>query len=249
MRLGPVDMGNGLRGFSDSIIALFKQQMQRPFWNWTAPTSDLPTTSDLGANKGAQGYDTTLNTITWFDGTAWQSAISLTYGDARYVLKAGDTMTGALILSYNMQANSVPQAVDAGSLGAGSGGVFRLRTSAKPTASGQRLGVLQFSAPDSAAAIQNAAAIEAFATEDWGTLAGEGTELRFGATANTSTSRTMALVVTAQGAEPVADDTFYLGRNSNSAPRSWKGLVMRDQVTGTRYRIEILSGIITATAL
>lgn len=48
---------------------------------------------------------------------------------------------------------------------------------------------------------------------------------------------------------PITDDTYYLGRNSSSAPKAWKGVVLKDTTNSTYYRIEIINGVVTATAL
>lgn len=160
-----------------------------------------------------------------------------------WVEKAGDTMTGPLILET---AATDPQyeARDTSAPGAGAGGRIRLRVTQKPTASGHRLGVLHFAAPDSGATVQNSASIEAFATENWGTLGGEGTELQFGATANGAFSRTMVAAVTPTGVEPVTDNAYYLGRNDDDSPRAWKGIILKDQTTGVYYRLQINSGAV-----
>lgn len=250
--------------FRASILAAFKQRMSAPLWLWGAPTANLPTTASLGANEGALAYDDTLNTLTFFNGAAWLAAfgVGASAADARtnlglvaggagdiWVEKAGDTMTGSLGASFDQSASPGFESINTAAMAAGAGGIIRVRPSGKPTASGQRLGVLQFSAPDSSAVIQSAASVEAFATEDWGTLAGEGAELRFGVTANGALSRTMVAAVTPTGVEPVTDNTFYLGRNDDDAPKAWKGLILHDSGNGKTYRIEMVSGTLTATDL
>lgn len=57
--------------FARSIIALFKQRLDRPLWLLNVATADQPTTTDLGANKGALDYDITLNLPSYYTGTVW----------------------------------------------------------------------------------------------------------------------------------------------------------------------------------
>jgi len=39
---------------------------------------------------------------------------------------------------------------------------------------------------------------------------------------------------------PLADDTYYLGRNDDDSPLAWKGLILKDQGgTGKYYRLEV----------
>lgn len=48
---------------------------------------------------------------------------------------------------------------------------------------------------------------------------------------------------------PIADDTYYLGKNSATTPFAWKGVILKDTTNGNYYRIEMVAGVITATAL
>jgi hypothetical protein len=48
---------------------------------------------------------------------------------------------------------------------------------------------------------------------------------------------------------PVKDNTYYLGENSATTPHAWKGLILKDTTNSHYYRIEIISGTITATDL
>jgi len=53
----------------------------------------------------------------------------------------------------------------------------------------------------------------------------------------------------AQNWIPNADNTYYLGKNSASTPFAWKGLIVKDTTNGNYYRIEVISGTVTATVL
>ena len=48
---------------------------------------------------------------------------------------------------------------------------------------------------------------------------------------------------------PVADDTYYLGKNDDDTPFAWKGVILKDTTDGKYYRIEVISGVVTATDL
>jgi hypothetical protein len=48
---------------------------------------------------------------------------------------------------------------------------------------------------------------------------------------------------------PITDDTYYLGKNDDDSPQAWKGLILKDTTNGKYYRIEVISGTITATDL
>lgn len=49
--------------------------------------------------------------------------------------------------------------------------------------------------------------------------------------------------------QPDTDDTYYLGRNSSTTPKAWKGLILKDQTNGNYYRVTSNLGILTLTAL
>lgn len=49
--------------------------------------------------------------------------------------------------------------------------------------------------------------------------------------------------------EPVTDDTYYLGKNDDDTPKAWKGVILKDTTDGKYYRIEVISGVVTATDL
>lgn len=55
--------------------------------------------------------------------------------------------------------------------------------------------------------------------------------------------------VTSTGVEPSTDNTYYLGRNSSSSPKAWKGVIMKDTVSGTYYRLQVSSGVVTVVSL
>jgi hypothetical protein len=48
---------------------------------------------------------------------------------------------------------------------------------------------------------------------------------------------------------PHANGSYYLGKNSASTPLAWKGIIVKDTTDGNYYRIEVVSGVVTATAL
>lgn len=49
--------------------------------------------------------------------------------------------------------------------------------------------------------------------------------------------------------QPATDDTYYLGRNDDDSPKAWKGVILKDQTTGTYYRLQIDSGVVTVVDL
>lgn len=55
--------------------------------------------------------------------------------------------------------------------------------------------------------------------------------------------------VYAQNIYPWANDTYYLGKNSISSPYAWKGVCVKDTTNGNYYRIEVISGTLTATQI
>jgi hypothetical protein len=48
---------------------------------------------------------------------------------------------------------------------------------------------------------------------------------------------------------PTADNAFYLGKNDDDTPFAWKGVILKDTTNGKYYRIEVISGVVTATDL
>ena len=191
----PADGPAWLPDFARSVLNLFRSRLDRPLLLWSAATADLSSDARMGAGEGALAWDATLGAPSFFDGAAWGRMLSLTFGDAHYVAKAGGTMTGMLAVAMS-GVDPIIDSVDTDSPGSGSGGRIRLRLASKPTAAGQRIGVLHFGAVDSAAAVQQSAAILAFAGADWGTLASEESYLTVEVTAAGSTARSEVLRLT-----------------------------------------------------
>lgn len=48
---------------------------------------------------------------------------------------------------------------------------------------------------------------------------------------------------------PITDDTYYLGKNDDDSPKAWKGVILKDTTNGKYYRVEVISGVLTATDL
>lgn len=48
---------------------------------------------------------------------------------------------------------------------------------------------------------------------------------------------------------PLADATYYLGKNDDDTPAAWKGVILKDTTNGKYYRVEVISGVVTATDL
>jgi len=48
---------------------------------------------------------------------------------------------------------------------------------------------------------------------------------------------------------PGADNTYYLGKNDDDTPLAYKGVILKDTTDGKYYRIEVISGVVTATDL
>lgn len=55
--------------------------------------------------------------------------------------------------------------------------------------------------------------------------------------------------VTSGGIEPYADDTYYVGRNSSSSPKAFKGLILKDTSNGNYYRLQVTAGVVNVVAL
>lgn len=111
MRLPPLPGGGGpgWAQFAQGIIGLFGQKLGRALWLWTSPTADLPTTAELGANEGALAYDDTLNTLTFYNGSAWK-AVGIVGGgaaltrtdDTNVTLTLGGSPTTALLAATSI---------------------------------------------------------------------------------------------------------------------------------------------------
>jgi hypothetical protein len=71
-----------LRDFGASVVRLLKARLSAPLWLWSAPTAELPATTDLGANEGAILYDETVDRPSYYDGAAWISLMPYTGGAA-----------------------------------------------------------------------------------------------------------------------------------------------------------------------
>lgn len=71
-----------------------------------------------------------------------------------------------------------------------------------------------------------------------------------GGTSNDMVIYSTSQVVVSRGTfQPSTDDAYYLGRNSATTPKAWKGLILKDQTTGSYYRVQADAGILTLTAL
>ena len=49
--------------------------------------------------------------------------------------------------------------------------------------------------------------------------------------------------------EPLTNDTYYVGKNSISTPKAYKGIILKDTTNGNYYRIEIISSVLTVTQI
>jgi hypothetical protein len=52
-----------------------------------------------------------------------------------------------------------------------------------------------------------------------------------------------------QNIYPLANDTYYLGKNDDDTPLAWKGVIVKDTTNGKYYRVEVINGTVTATDL
>jgi len=113
-------------------------------------------------------------------GTAFAPAFTFTLGA---ITPTSITASGTVTVSGDMSTMALQvRDTQAPATGNVTGGKLILN-SPKPTAVNQRIGALVFSAFDSAAVEQISARIVARSSENWGTLAGEGTYLAFEVTA------------------------------------------------------------------
>jgi len=60
---------------------------------------------------------------------------------------------------------------------------------------------------------------------------------------------TNSIVTATANVYPGTDDTYYLGKNDDDSPFAWKGVIVKDTTDGKYYRIEVISGVVTATDL
>ncbi len=195
------------RDTAKSAADLFRQILPGPLQLKDYATADLPDPAGQGGRAFKQGliYDSTTDLLGYSDGADWifVYGAGATVADARanmglnsggsgdiWVELTGDTMTGALTLSFANGGAALVDAQDTGAIGASSGALIRAR-SAKPTAADQRMGGVLFGALDSSAAIQNSAGIIARSGADWGTLATEETYLDIEVTAAGALTRSV----------------------------------------------------------
>lgn len=91
----PANGAPWLPQFADSIVRLFKSKLDGPLWLWSAATADLPTTPELGANKGAVTHDDTANALVYYNASAW---VRLQDYDATLAALAGlDASAGMVV--------------------------------------------------------------------------------------------------------------------------------------------------------
>ena len=48
---------------------------------------------------------------------------------------------------------------------------------------------------------------------------------------------------------PYTHDTYYLGKNDDDTPFAWKGVILKDAMGSTVYRVEVIDGAVAATDL
>ena len=66
---------------------------------------------------------------------------------------------------------------------------------------------------------------------------------------NTTTTGTKVAEINITDVRPGVDDTYYLGKNDDDTPFSWKGVIFKDTTNGKYYRLEITNGAVVATDL
>jgi len=69
------------------------------------------------------------------------------------------------------------------------------------------------------------------------------------ALANLRATIDAAGVLSTMSIYPIADDTYYLGKNDDDSPFAWKGVILKDTTDGKYYRVEVVNGVVTATDL
>jgi hypothetical protein len=75
------------------------------------------------------------------------------------------------------------------------------------------------------------------------------TDFAVSAAGNLTITPSGGIVYLTGNLEPATDNTYYLGRNDDDTPKAWKGVVLKDTTNGKYYRLEIISGVVTATDL
>jgi hypothetical protein len=76
-------------------LRLFKSKMDRPFWLWGAPTAELPTNPDQGAQEGAIAYDEAVDAPVYRNASTW---VRLQDYDATLAALGGlDSSAGILV--------------------------------------------------------------------------------------------------------------------------------------------------------
>jgi len=55
---------------------------------------------------------------------------------------------------------------------------------------------------------------------------------------------TSSIVTATANVYPGTDNTYYLGKNDDDSPQAWKGVILKDQTTGTYYRLQIDNGAV-----
>ena len=73
---------------------------------------------------------------------------------------------------------------------------------------------------------------------------------------NDGTSPTERLVMYSGGTTtlkgdfwPATNNAYYLGKNDDDSPFAWKAIILADTTNGKYYRVEVISGVVTATDL
>lgn len=71
-----------------------------------------------------------------------------------------------------------------------------------------------------------------------------------GTTGTTDNTPSLKLSLNSNGdLIPGIDNNSYIGKNDDDAPFAYKGLILKDTTNGKYYRIEVISGVLTATDL
>jgi hypothetical protein len=90
----PSDAPSWIRQTLSSIRAALGDKFDRPLWLFGAPTADLPTETNLGANEGALAYDETVDAPVYRNSSAW---VRLADYDADVAAIAGLSTTGIIV--------------------------------------------------------------------------------------------------------------------------------------------------------